>query len=76
VLVTSTVTAFAAMFAYIFVITNGGPGFDTYVSEFLVYKQAFALGRLGYACAIGVVLTLITASLGVVQVRALTGRRS
>ena len=45
VLVTSTVTAFAFMVAYIYVITNGGPGFDTYVTEFMIYKQAFAVER-------------------------------
>jgi ABC-type sugar transport system permease subunit len=71
-LVTSTVTAFAFMFAYIYVITNGGPGFDTYVTEFMIYKQAFALGRTGYACAIGVVLVLITAGIGTLQIRVLT----
>jgi multiple sugar transport system permease protein len=72
VLVTSTVTAFAFMFAYIYVITNGAPGFDTYVTEFMIYKEAFALGNSGYACAIGVVLTVIAASIGAVQIRILT----
>jgi multiple sugar transport system permease protein len=72
VLVTSTVTAFAFMFAYIYVITNGGPGFDTYVTEFMIYKQAFALSNSGYACAIGVVLILIAASIGALQIRVLT----
>jgi multiple sugar transport system permease protein len=72
VLVTSTVTAFAFMFAYIYVITNGGPGFDTYVTEFMIYKEAFALGNSGYACAIGLVLTLIAASIGALQIRILT----
>ena len=72
VLVTSTVTAFAFMFAYIYVITNGGPGFDTYVTEFMIYKQAFAFGRVGYACAVGVVLVVITAAIGLVQIRVLT----
>ena len=72
VLVTSTVTAFAFMFAYIYVITNGGPGFDTYVTEFMIYKEAFALGRTGYACAVGVVLVVITAGIGLVQIRVLT----
>jgi multiple sugar transport system permease protein len=72
VLVTSTVTAFAFMFAYIYVITNGAPGFDTYVTEFMMYKEAFALGNSGYACAIGVVLILIAASIGALQIRILT----
>src|SRR3712207_4884391 len=76
VLVTSTVTAFAFMFAYIYVITNGGPGYDTYVTEFLIYKQAFALSNVGYACAVGVVLWLLTVSLGFLQIRVLTRERA
>src|SRR5262249_46327933 len=41
VLVVNTITAFAFMFAYIYTITNGGPGYDTYVSEFYIWNQAF-----------------------------------
>ena len=29
------------MFTYVYTITNGGPGTDTYVSEFYIYQQAF-----------------------------------
>jgi multiple sugar transport system permease protein len=76
VLVINTVTAFAYMFAYIYTITNGGPGFDTYVSEFYIYSQAFTQQNLGYASAIGLVLTIILASIGYIQIRALTKGRS
>jgi multiple sugar transport system permease protein len=72
VLVINTVTAFAYMFAYIYTITNGGPGFDTYVSEFYIYSQAFTEQNLGYASAIGLVLTIILASIGYFQIRVLT----
>jgi ABC-type sugar transport system permease subunit len=72
VLVINTVTAFAYMFAYIYTITNGGPGFDTYVSEFYIYTQAFTEQNLGYASAIGLVLTVILASIGFIQIRVLT----
>lgn len=72
VLVTSTITAFAWMFAYIFTITNGGPGFSTYVIEFLIYNNAFGAQRMGYACAIGLVLTLLISILGFIQIRILT----
>jgi multiple sugar transport system permease protein len=75
VLVTSTISAFAYMFTYIFTITNGGPGFDTYVAEFYIYNNAFTFQRAGYACAIGLVLTLAIAILGFIQIRALTGAR-
>jgi multiple sugar transport system permease protein len=76
VMVTSTVTVFAFMFTYIYVITNGGPGFSTYTTDFLIFQEAFALGQMGYACAVAVVLTSVTALLGLVQIRLLTGRRS
>jgi multiple sugar transport system permease protein len=74
VLVTSTITAFAYMFTYIYVITNGGPGFDTYVVELLVYNDAFVNRALGYASAMGLVLIAVTSTIGFFQVRMLTGR--
>lgn len=76
VLVTSTVTAFAYMFTYIYVITNGGPGFETNVTEFQIYYQWFTSGNAGYACAMAVVLLCITTLLGVFQIRILAGRQS
>jgi multiple sugar transport system permease protein len=74
VLVTSTVTAFAYMFTYIYVITNGGPGFDTNVAEFQIYYQWFTNGNAGYACAMATVLLFITVLLGLIQIRVLTRR--
>jgi ABC-type sugar transport system permease subunit len=76
VLVINTVTAFAYMFAYIYTITNGGPGFDTYTSEFYIYSQAFTEQNLGYASALGLVLILVLASIGYFQIRALTRGRA
>ena len=73
VLVTSTITAFAWMFTYVFTITNGGPGFSTYVTEFLIYNNAFTFQRMGYASAMGLVLVLFISVLGYFQIRALTG---
>ena len=72
VLVTSTVTAFAYMFAYIYTITKGGPAFDTYVTEYYVYSQAFTQQNLGYASAIGLTLTVLLSAIGYVQIRVLT----
>ena len=56
VLVVNTIAAFAFMFTYVYTITNGGPGTDTYVSEFYIYQQAFTNQNMGYAAAIGVAL--------------------
>src|SRR5207244_12022010 len=73
VLVTSTINAFASMFTYVFAITNGGPGFSTFVVEFDMYNNAFAFQRLGYACAMGLLLTVLISGLGFLQIRALSG---
>jgi len=72
VLVVNTITAFAFMFTYIYTITNGGPGTDTYVSEFYIYQQAFTNQNMGYAAAIGVTLVLIVVGIGLFQIRILT----
>jgi multiple sugar transport system permease protein len=72
VLVVNTITAFAFMFTYIYTITNGGPGTDTYVSEFYIYQQAFTNQNMGYAAAIGVMLVLIVLAIGLFQIRVLT----
>jgi ABC-type sugar transport system permease subunit len=76
VLVTNTITAFAYMFTYVYTITNGGPGFGTYVTEFYIYNQAFTFQNLGYACAIGAVLTVLIAAIGFLQIRVLTGAKA
>ena len=72
VLVVNTIAAFAFMFTYVYTITNGGPGTDTYVSEFYIYQQAFTNQNMGYAAAIGVVLVLIVLVVGLFQIRVLT----
>ena len=76
VLVVNTIAAFAFMFTYVYTITNGGPGTDTYVSEFYIYQQAFTNQNMGYAAAIGVVLVLIVLVVGLFQIRVLTRKES
>ncbi len=75
VLVTSTINAFAYMFTYVYTITNGGPGFSTFVVEFDIYNNAFAFQKLGYACAMGLAITVLISGLGFLQIRTLTGGR-
>jgi multiple sugar transport system permease protein len=72
VLVINTLTAFAYMLTYIYVITNGGPGFGTYDTGFLIYNEAFQFQSLGYACAIGVLMILLVLVFGYVQIRVIT----
>jgi len=76
VLVVNTITAFAFMFTYIYTITNGGPGYDTYVSEFYIYNQAFTNQNMGYAAATGVFLVGIMLVIGALQIRVLTRKEA
>ncbi|MGN1098964.1 MAG: carbohydrate ABC transporter permease, partial [Christensenellales bacterium] len=41
-----------------FTLTNGGPGYSTYVPGWYMYKLAFTDDRMGYASAISAVLFL------------------
>ncbi len=54
-----TVTAALRNFDIIYVMTSGGPGTSTVVPSYLVYQQAFIVGELGAAAAIGFVLALM-----------------
>ena len=56
-----TITAVAALqsFTLIYQATNGGPGYTTIVPGLLIYRDAFQLGDVGAASALGVVMTVI-----------------
>jgi ABC-type sugar transport system permease subunit len=72
VLVINTIVAFAAMLTYVYTITSGGPGFSTFSVEYLIYNTAFTFQQIGYASAMGVVLTLILLAFGILEIRVLT----
>ena len=46
-------------FEGVFIMTRGGPGFETMVPGLWMYYNAFSFQRMGYACAIGVMLFLL-----------------
>jgi ABC-type sugar transport system permease subunit len=50
---------FSWVFNYIFVLTRGGPGFSTYVSEYYIYQRAFSYDDMGSASAFSVVVLLL-----------------
>ncbi len=47
-------------FDTVFVMTRGGPGTETQVPGLQLYNRAFLDGRVGQACAIGVVLAVLS----------------
>ncbi len=74
ILFASTITiisAFTGLFSLIFVMTGGGPGYATTTLEFFVYQTAFTQGAFGTGALLGVLLFVIMAVVGVVQLRLL-----
>ena len=63
-------------FTQFFVLTGGGPGYDTSTLGFQLYQQAFVLRNTGYAAALAVVLFLITILLSLAQLAASRSLRS
>ncbi|MET0887147.1 MAG: sugar ABC transporter permease [Mycetocola sp.] len=59
------------LFDQVFVMTQGGPGGATNTISTLIYSNAFALGRFGYAAALAVVLSIFVAIASVIQYRLL-----
>jgi ABC-type sugar transport system permease subunit len=54
-----TVTAALRNFDVIYVMTQGGPGSTTQVPSWLVYNEAFVVGAVGAAAAVGLVLAVL-----------------
>lgn len=63
-------------FTQFFVLTGGGPGYNTSTLGFQLYQQAFVLQNTGYAAALAVVLFLITILLSLAQLAASRSLRS
>jgi multiple sugar transport system permease protein len=66
--ITTIIWIFTGLFGYIFAITNGGPGYATTPLEYMIYLKAFKAGsQMGYACALAVILLLITFAISRLQ---------
>ncbi|MBI5095122.1 MAG: sugar ABC transporter permease [Candidatus Hydrogenedentes bacterium] len=56
-------------FQGLFIVTRGGPGFETTVPGLWMYFNAFSFQRMGYACAIGVCLFVLIFGLTVLNMK-------
>jgi len=63
------VWSFTSLFAFVYVMTGGGPGYATSLVEYEIYLQAFQNNRMGYACALGAALFLLVFGLIAVQIK-------
>lgn len=68
-LVTLTIITGVQSFEGIFILTQGGPGFESMVPGLWMYFNAFSFQRMGYACAIGVVLFMLIMGLTILNLK-------
>lgn len=67
------ITMFSWVFNYVYVMTKGGPGNSTMVSELYIYQQGFRYNQMGIASAVGVLLLLVTSIVIFLQLKARGG---
>jgi ABC-type sugar transport system permease subunit len=60
---------FASLFGFVYVMTAGGPGYETTTIDFLVYLKAFSGNSLGAGAALAVLLFLFIGLLTLLQNR-------
>jgi len=58
--VISIITMLSWVFNYVYVMTNGGPGNATIVTELYIYLMAFQYNNINLAAAVSVLLLLVT----------------
>lgn len=58
---------FTSLFGYIYVITKGGPGYETTTIDYFIYQKAFTSKEMGFACALSVFLAFIVAVVSLIQ---------
>ncbi|MNC17221.1 Lactose transport system permease protein LacF [compost metagenome] len=57
---TIAITSGIGAFVQMLIMTNGGPGTTNYTLTFMIYRYAFMESNYGYACAVSVLLVLIS----------------
>lgn len=60
---------FTSLFGFIFVMTAGGPGYDTTTLDYLIYSLAFSSSRLGEGAALAVMVFIFIGTLTLLQLR-------
>ena len=53
-------------FDLIYNATNGGPGNETYVPSLVLFQNAFQYNKVGYSCAIAVMLAIVIFAVAIV----------
>jgi len=69
VFIINVIFTFTGLFGYVFVMTAGGPGYDTTTIDYLVYLRAFSSSNLGSGAALAVMLFLFIGVLTLMQAK-------
>jgi ABC-type sugar transport system permease subunit len=67
--VVSVITMLSWVFSYVYVMTAGGPGQATMVTELYVYLMGFRYNQMNLAAAVSVLILIVTICLIFVQFR-------
>jgi ABC-type sugar transport system permease subunit len=67
--VINVIYTFTSLFAFVFVITSGGPGFSTTTVDYYIYTTTFENGQFGLGAALALILFLIVLTLTIAQVK-------
>lgn len=69
-IIMSMVWTLTSIFAFIYSITAGGPGYETSTIDYMIYTKFYQAGRpYGFATALSVILLVIILSITVVEMR-------
>src|SRR4029079_3753700 len=69
--VVETITMLSWVFAYVYVMTTGGPGHSTVVTEVYIYQKTFFNNNIGIGAAAAVSVLALVAALIVTRIWAL-----
>ncbi len=72
--VINVIYTFTSLFAFVYVITAGGPGFSTTTVDYYTYITTFENGQFGYGAALALLLFLIVLTLTIAQVKLFPNR--
>jgi multiple sugar transport system permease protein len=69
-LIMSMVWTFTSVFAFIYSITGGGPGYETSTIDYMIYTKFYqASANFGYASALAVILLIIILVITVIEMQ-------
>jgi ABC-type sugar transport system permease subunit len=69
-IIMSMVWTLTSIFAFIYSITAGGPGYETSTIDYMIYTKFYQVGRpYGFASALSVILLVIILTITIVEMR-------